>query len=54
MESKTVQDPVCGMQFSASDAEETLEYEGVTYYFCCQGCRMAFEEDPQRYLGRDA
>ena len=26
------------------------EYEGVTYYSVCPGCRRAFERDPAAYL----
>ena len=26
-----------------------LDHEGVTYYFCCVGCRRAFENDPATY-----
>ena len=39
-------DPVCGMTVSAGPDTLPLEYAGVTYYFCCAGCRQAFEEDP--------
>ena len=27
-----------------------LEHDGVTYYFCCAGCRQAFEHDPAAYV----
>ena len=27
-----------------------LAHEGVTYYFCCAGCRGAFGKDPASYL----
>jgi xanthine dehydrogenase accessory factor len=40
-------DPVCGMTVSGSNP---LEYAGVTYHFCCTGCRDAFERDPHAYL----
>jgi xanthine dehydrogenase accessory factor len=23
-----------------------MERDGVTYYFCCAGCRQAFENEP--------
>lgn len=25
-------------------------YKGKTYYFCCTGCRDAFNEDPEKYI----
>jgi xanthine dehydrogenase accessory factor len=43
-------DPVCGMTVAAGRSSFPLEYQGVTYYFCCAGCRQAFESDPAAYL----
>jgi len=43
-------DPVCGMTVNADSSSRPYEYEGVTYYFCCPGCRRSFERDPHRYL----
>jgi xanthine dehydrogenase accessory factor len=43
-------DPVCGMTVVAGRSSFPLEYQGVTYYFCCAGCRQAFESDPAAYL----
>ena len=31
-------------------AQHISVYEGTTYFFCGKGCRLEFEEDPQRYL----
>jgi xanthine dehydrogenase accessory factor len=45
-------DPVCGMTVSLAGTSETLVYEGVTYAFCCAGCRAAFEADPAPYARR--
>lgn len=39
-------DPICGMTVEASSSAYPVEYEGVTYYFCCAGCRSTFEKDP--------
>ncbi len=39
------QDPVCGMAVSAASSRP-VRYEGADYYFCCAGCRQAFEQDP--------
>ena len=39
-------DPVCGMTVSADPSSYPLEHEGVTYYFCCAGCRRSFQENP--------
>jgi xanthine dehydrogenase accessory factor len=43
-------DPVCGMTVKADASGRPFEFEGVTYYFCCPGCRRAFERDPHAYL----
>ncbi len=45
-------DPVCGMTVSA-DSSRPLLYEGTDYYFCCAGCRQAFEQDPDAYVKRE-
>ncbi len=45
-------DPVCGMAVSA-DSSRPVRYEGTDYYFCCAGCRQAFEQDPDAYLKKE-
>ncbi len=46
-------DPVCGMTV-APDAARTKDlhstYRGTDYYFCGKGCKLEFDEDPERYL----
>jgi xanthine dehydrogenase accessory factor len=42
-------DPVCGMSVAAVDASPHVTVDGVTTWFCCDGCRRAFTEDPARY-----
>jgi len=46
-------DPVCGMTVPADESSRPYEYDGVTYYFCCPGCRRAFERDPSAYLSAE-
>lgn len=43
-------DPVCGMTVDPETAAGKAEYKGKTYYFCSEGCRKAFEENPERYV----
>ncbi len=45
-------DPVCGMQVNEQAAPEIYEYQGETYYFCGPGCKLAFEETPEKFLGQ--
>src|ERR1700729_2163789 len=47
---RTSRDPVCGMTVSADRSSYPVEHEGVTYYFCCVGCRRSFQENPAAYL----
>jgi xanthine dehydrogenase accessory factor len=42
--------PVCGAVIDAAHALSSLTMAGQTHYFCCQGCRVEFERDPQKYL----
>ena len=30
----------------------TFNYAGRTYYFCSEGCREAFQANPDRYIDR--
>ena len=41
------------MTVTADAASRPLDHDGVTYYFCCAGCRQAFEKDPAAYLKRE-
>ena len=49
--SATAVDPVCGMSVDVSTAEQKLDYEGSTYYFCSPGCKQTFAGDPPKYIG---
>lgn len=53
--------PVCGGDVDHTSPEETdyreesysgatVEHEGETYAFCCEGHREAFEENPEEYV----
>jgi xanthine dehydrogenase accessory factor len=45
-------DPVCGMTVQVEGAEVTTDYNGQTYYFCCEGCKTAFEQEPEQYIAQ--
>jgi xanthine dehydrogenase accessory factor len=45
-----VKDPICGMMVNKSKAKHQTEYQGSMFYFCCAGCKQAFEKSPQQYL----
>ena len=44
-------DPVCKMEVDEKTARFKTEYKGETYYFCAPGCKKAFEENPEEYVG---
>jgi YHS domain-containing protein len=46
-------DPVCGMTVDVQEARTrglALIHANVDYYFCGKGCKLDFQEDPDRYL----
>lgn len=47
-------DPVCGMTVEIASARHHAEHDGVTYYFCCPGCRKVFMDQPGTYVGAKA
>lgn len=44
-------DPVCKMDVDEKTAKLTSDYKGKKYYFCAPGCKKAFDEAPEKYLG---
>jgi xanthine dehydrogenase accessory factor len=48
---RSAQDPVCGMTVSPDG--RPVRYEDADYYFCCAGCRQAFEKDPDAYVKKE-
>lgn len=49
--SDTAIDPVCDMEVDMrKPGGGSYDYNGVTYYFCGQGCNRAFQKEPQAYL----
>jgi len=43
-------DPVCGMVVIPGADKHRTDHEGVTFHFCCSGCKAKFLADPARYL----
>ena len=42
-------DPICGMTVDVSKAKYKSEFQGVSFYFCCAGCKQSFDKQPDRY-----
>ena len=48
-------DPVCWMTVDPSAAREKglhSRYRDTDYFFCGKGCKLEFDEDPERYLNK--
>ena len=43
-------DPICGMLVDPLTADHSSDYEGITFYFCCGGCKERFETEPAAYV----
>lgn len=43
-------DPVCGMEVDVAEGGHVYVHRGVTYHFCCAGCRETFAEDPESWI----
>jgi YHS domain-containing protein len=43
-------DPVCNMEVSAAPDTPRSEYNGTTYYFCCESCKEEFDRHPDQYV----
>ena len=47
----TAIDPVCRMVVDTSNPPGgQSEYQGMQYYFCGRGCKVAFDRDPEYVL----
>ena len=47
--------PVCGMAVDTAAPKHIEKYEGVAYYFCCDGCLTTFRRNPRsmrRFIAR--
>lgn len=47
-----VTDPVCKMTIDSEKAAATSQYKGETVYFCAPGCKVKFDEAPEKYLDK--
>ena len=42
--------PVCQVPVQKANAKHILEHKGEKVYFCCDGCKVSFEKEPDRYV----
>ena len=48
-EKTEAKDPICGMTISVAGAKYTSDFEGRSFFFCCGGCKQAFDKQPEKY-----
>lgn len=41
-------DPVCNMKVS-KDSKFHSDFQGRTFFFCCEGCKSEFDSNPIKY-----
>jgi xanthine dehydrogenase accessory factor len=46
--------PVCGIEVDPAQARHVVRYGGQQFYFCCDGCKLQFEQDPAKYFAIQA
>ena len=42
--------PVCGVPIDVNNPKHIIEYKGEKVYFCCDGCKIKFEQEPEKYM----
>lgn len=41
--------PVCNIPVQKSTAKHVINFKNKDYYFCCDGCKVSFEKEPEKY-----
>jgi xanthine dehydrogenase accessory factor len=42
--------PVCGVPVDKHNPKHVIVYKEEKVYFCCDGCKVKFEKDPEKYI----
>jgi xanthine dehydrogenase accessory factor len=45
--------PVCGVPVDIKNPKHVVDYNGELVYFCCDGCKVKFDEDPKKYMVKE-
>jgi xanthine dehydrogenase accessory factor len=48
--SKYYINPVCGVPVDMHAPKHVVEYKNEKIYFCCDGCKIKFDADPEKYM----
>jgi xanthine dehydrogenase accessory factor len=46
-------DPICGMTVAAVPGTPSVQYDGETVYFCCEGCAAKFQAQHEHAIAAD-
>jgi xanthine dehydrogenase accessory factor len=46
--------PVCGVPIDMNNPKHIIEYKNEKVYFCCDGCKVKFEADPEKYMNKSS
>jgi xanthine dehydrogenase accessory factor len=49
-DSKFYINPVCGIPVDKTAPKHIIAYKGENVYFCCDGCKIKFEAEPEKYM----
>ena len=42
--------PVCGIPIDTANPKHIVDYNGEKVYFCCDGCKVKFDAEPEKYM----
>jgi xanthine dehydrogenase accessory factor len=45
--------PVCGVPIDIKNPKHVINYKGEPVYFCCDGCKIKFEAEPEKYMNKE-
>lgn len=54
MTDRTAIDPVCAMTVDSGTAEYRSFHNGKVYYVCSAGCKVSFDNYPEKLIGASA
>jgi xanthine dehydrogenase accessory factor len=45
--------PVCGVPVDMNNPKHLVEYKNEKIYFCCDGCKVKFDAEPEKYMVKE-
>jgi len=49
---ENIEQKTCPIMGNPIDKNSYVEYQGKKVYFCCAGCKVKFEQEPEKYLAK--